>query len=113
MPALVVPTVDVQQSFLAALVEFHREGRYADLDLRALRQPSAFAAYLDELAAEAKPDTQQFGDRSVAARVTQRSIWRRRFAAPGSCTQASASTSRRLTPSLHTGSTSRSTARLT
>jgi len=49
--------VDVQQSFLAALAEFHREGRYADLDLRALRQPSAFAAYLDELAAEAMPDT--------------------------------------------------------
>src|SRR6266511_4135437 len=70
MPALVAPPACVQASFLAALTEYQREGRYRDLDARTLAQPDGFAAYLDELAGEAVPDTPRRADI-----VPQTTLW--------------------------------------
>jgi predicted acetyltransferase len=67
---LVVPNVGVQRSFLSAVVEYRREGRYTDLDPVALGQRGAFRAYLEMLAAEALPETPR-----RAGVVAQTTLW--------------------------------------
>ncbi len=68
MPSLVAPAACVRESFLAAVAEYQREGRYTDLDVRVLAAPAAFAGYLRELAAGALPD--RLRPRSVVAQTT-------------------------------------------
>jgi predicted acetyltransferase len=53
---LVPPCPEVHTSYLVALAEFQREGRYCDLRLVELANPRRFAAHLDALRAEALPD---------------------------------------------------------
>lgn len=47
-PALIEPGTDHHGSFLAALVEYHREGRHTDLDVNHLADASTFRRWLDE-----------------------------------------------------------------
>jgi predicted acetyltransferase len=70
VPALVAPTTRLKRSFLDALVEYQREGRYTELDPQTLSEPGAFAAYLHELAGEALPDTPR-----RAGIVPQTTLW--------------------------------------
>ncbi len=57
MPKLVTPAVTFHASFLAALLEYHGEGRHLDLSVEALRDAETFARYLYGLRAEALPGT--------------------------------------------------------
>lgn len=52
---LVTPTVALRESFLAALAEYHAEGRHHHLDINQLTHD--FAAYITKLAARANPNT--------------------------------------------------------
>jgi predicted acetyltransferase len=70
MPSLVAPSGLLRESFLAAVAQYQREGRYTELDVSALAAPTAFAAYLQELAAEALPDR-----RRRASVVAQTTLW--------------------------------------
>jgi len=54
---LAAPTVTVQASYLAAVVEYQGEGHYTDLDVHLLADPDAFAAHVAALAAKALPQT--------------------------------------------------------
>jgi predicted acetyltransferase len=54
---LTIPNLDVHVSFLAALVEYHREGRLTHLSPNALTTPEEFTDYLQTLAAESVPET--------------------------------------------------------
>ena len=56
-PELIVPTVRVHRSFLAAAEEFHREGRATEVDLGELLDRGRFAAYVGHLLAEALRET--------------------------------------------------------
>jgi predicted acetyltransferase len=55
--ALVAPTVTVHASYLAAIGEYHNEGRYTDLDLERLGEPAVFGALVETLLAKALPET--------------------------------------------------------
>jgi predicted acetyltransferase len=57
MPQLLPPTAAAHASFLAALEEYQREGRYQDLDGWLLHEADAFAQYVAGLCAQALPDT--------------------------------------------------------
>jgi len=69
MPELVTPTLAVHDSFVRALVEYHREGRHLDLTVDALRQPAAFAHYTAALQAEASRESVH------GSRVPQTNLW--------------------------------------
>jgi predicted acetyltransferase len=57
MPELLAPGVAVHRSFLNALEEFGPEGWYREVDPVALADPGAFAAYVDGLVAQTRPET--------------------------------------------------------
>ena len=57
MPQLLPPTTALHASFLAALAEYQREGRYQDLDAALLGDAAAFAQYVQGLRAQALPET--------------------------------------------------------
>jgi predicted acetyltransferase len=54
---LVPPSVTYQASYLDAQREFHTEGRNLDIEVDALEDAAAFAAYVDGLIAAARPET--------------------------------------------------------
>lgn len=54
---LATPTMAVQRSWLEALEEYHQEGRYAELDVRGLRDADEFRRYVEAVRAEALPET--------------------------------------------------------
>ena len=51
-PCLVAPTVDCRASFLAALAEYHAEGRHLELPADLLADPGEFARYVAALRAD-------------------------------------------------------------
>jgi GNAT superfamily N-acetyltransferase len=59
-PRLAAPAPRFHASFLAALVEYHDEGRHRELELRGLTHPATFAAYvralLDDVRHPGAPD---------------------------------------------------------
>lgn len=57
MPQLVAPRGDVHASFLAALREFHREGRHRDIDAVELSDGARFQAFVESVLAQALPGT--------------------------------------------------------
>jgi predicted acetyltransferase len=57
MAELVAPSIRVHRSFLAAAEELPGEGRARELVLSELVDPGRFAAYVDSLLAEARPET--------------------------------------------------------
>jgi predicted acetyltransferase len=52
VPHLVPPSVEVHASFLAALDEYHAEGRHTELPAGRLANPAEFARYVAALAAD-------------------------------------------------------------
>ncbi len=56
MAQLVPPTVDVHESFVAAVVEYHAEGRHPELVLEELRDPFVFARYVAAVGAASRRD---------------------------------------------------------
>lgn len=48
LPTLIAPDVALRASYVAALAEFHAEGRYSALDARALSEPARFADFVAE-----------------------------------------------------------------
>ncbi|HMK91714.1 MAG TPA: GNAT family N-acetyltransferase [Thermoleophilia bacterium] len=70
MLRLVTPDLSLHDSFLQALVEYHREGRHLDLTIDALREPAAFARYLATLRADARAETHR-----SSTRVPQTNLW--------------------------------------
>jgi len=70
MPRLVTPDPFLHESFLQALVEYHREGRHLDLTIDALSEPAAFAHYLDTVRADAHAETHR-----NTTRVPQTNLW--------------------------------------
>ena len=52
MARLVTPSASLQTSFLAALAEYHAEGRHLELDVAALADPKEFARYVVALVAD-------------------------------------------------------------
>jgi len=69
MPTLTAPTLRVRSSFLAALAEYHAEGRYRQLDPALLAAFGEFDRYLDELSAAAQPGVRPDG------KVPQTTLW--------------------------------------
>jgi len=55
--SLVPPDGAYRASYLQAQREFHREERNLDIDVDTLDDPAAFAAYVEELHAMARPET--------------------------------------------------------
>lgn len=70
MPELVAPNVSVHASFVEALIEYHADGRYLDLDPAALRRAPAFGQYAERLRARADD-----GWEAPEGRVRETALW--------------------------------------
>jgi predicted acetyltransferase len=57
VPNLVAPTERVHASYLVAVADFQIHGAHIDLDVGELRDVATFRRYVDELIAQAEPDT--------------------------------------------------------
>ncbi len=84
-PHLTAPSAALRESFLAALAEYHAEGRHSELDLAVLSEPGEFAKYVralrDDVAHPGAPDRyvwRAFGVRIEApydGYVPQTALW--------------------------------------